>query len=636
MHSFFNRRFGTVYLLTLLFLGIALLIRFALLLHTVGADLSPGTAVTAFAIGALYDLITASYFFIPLIIYLTVLPERAFRNRWQRRVLQLGVLLTLYLLLFVAVAEWVFWDEFESRFNFIAVDYLVYTNEVIGNIRESYPIPALLTAIGVATALVFLLVRRFIMTEGPHTTLPQRLRHATLLLAVPIAATLTVDNSMAAFSGNRYANELAGDGIYSFFAAFRNNQLDYTRYYAVREEQPLFKHLRELLAEPGTRFVSDDPMDITRRIVGRGPEKRLNVVLITVESLSAEYLGIFGSNTGATPFLDALSHEGLLFTNLYATGTRTDRGLEAITLSVPPTPGRSIVKRPNNENMFSLGQVFRAHDYTTEFLYGGYGYFDNMNDFFAHNGFETIDRNDLAPEDIHFANVWGVADEDLFTKTLSEIDRTHATGKPFFGLVMTTSNHRPYTYPDGRIDIPSPGGRTGVVKYTDYAIHDFIERARSKPWFDDTLFIVVADHCGKSAGRDALTAASYHIPMLIYSPKHIAPGRYERLASQIDVAPTLLGLLNFSYDSRFYGRDVLAPEPLDNGRALIGNYQKLGYLKDGELTVLSPRQQLTSYVVKAGGRQKESANPKQEFVEDTIAYYESASLLFQRGLNHYP
>lgn len=636
MSTFFERRFGAVYLLTALFLAVGALTRITLLLQSTDTGLGAATVAGAFAIGAGFDLITAGYFTLPLILYLALLPERLHHSRAQRTLLQLGVFATLYLLLFVAVSESIFWDEFESRFNFIAVDYLVYTTEVIGNIRESYPVGSLLAVIGAAALSVFLLLRRLIRVDSGAAPLRRRLRAAAALLALPIVSTVAVDSSSANFSTNRYANELAGNGIYDFFAAFRQNTIDYTRFYAVEDEDRVFRHLRTLLAEPGSRYTSADPRDITRHIAGRGPEQHLNVVLITVESLSAEFLGIFDSDRQATPHLDALARDSLLFTQLYATGTRTDRGLEAITLSVPPTPGRSIVKRPDNENMFSLGRVFQAHGYRTEFLYGGYGYFDNMNYFFSHNGFDVVDRNDIAAEDIHFANVWGVADEDLYTKTLAEIDRAHADGQPFFGLVMTTSNHRPYTYPEGRIDIPPPGRRTGAVKYTDYAIGDFLDRARGRPWFDDTVFVIVADHCAKSAGRDALTAARYRIPLLVYAPRHVTPGRVDHLMSQIDVAPTLLGLLNFSYDSRFFGRDVLASQQANAGRALLGNYQKLGYLKDGELAVLAPHRLTEAYRLGDDGAQELVQTTDRHLVEDAIAYYEGASLLYQRGLNHYP
>jgi len=631
MTKLLSRPFSPVYLLYVLIALIATLTRVALLLQSSNADLTLWDTLGAFALGLGYDIIVAGYFSIPLILYLILFPRRFSQRPAQRLILSIGFFVTIYLLLFVAVAEWVFWEEFESRFNFIAVDYLVYTNEVLGNIWESYPVVSLLGAVGIATLALFLRVRRWIPVRTT-ASFRKRLLEGSLLLLLPILATLGIDASGSTFSANRYANELASNGIYTFFAAFRSNEIDYNRYYALGKEDQVIKHLRSLLADSGTKFSSTDPYDISREIVGRGPEKHLNVILISVESLSAEFLGIFGSDNNATPYLDAISRESLLFTRLYATGTRTDRGLEAITLSVPPTPGRSLVKRPNNENLFSIGQVFREHGYRTEFLYGGYGYFDNMNYFFANNGFDVVDRNQIPANKVHFANAWGVADEDLFTQTIQDVDTAYTNHQPFFGLVMTTSNHRPYTYPDGRIDIPSPGGRMGAVKYTDYAIHDFIERARSKPWFDDTIFVVIADHCAKSAGKEDLTVTQYHIPLIMYSPKHIVPSTFESLTSQIDLAPTLLGLLNFNYQSQFFGRDVLAPEQNNTGRALLGNYQKLGYLKNSEFVVLSPRRQVESYQIGAQDKQELLHVPSQSLVEDAIAYYQGADALFKHRL----
>ena len=107
----------------------------------------------------------------------------------------------------------------------------------------------------------------------------------------------------------------------------------------------------------------------------------------------------------------------------------------------------------------------------------------------------------MGSAEIGFANVWGVADEDLFARVMREGDAAHAAGRPFLFQVLTTSNHRPYTYPEGRIDIPSGSGRPGAVKYADYAVGKLIEDARKKPWFNDTLFVFAADHTAGAAGK---------------------------------------------------------------------------------------------------------------------------------------
>ncbi|WP_141104292.1 LTA synthase family protein, partial [Noviherbaspirillum denitrificans] len=325
-----------------------------------------------------------------------------------------------------------------------------------------------------------------------------------------------------------------------------------------------------------------------------------------------------------------LAGQGLLFTRLYATGTRTVRGLEALTLSLPPTPGQSIVKRPDNGNLFSLGSVFQGKGYDVRYAYGGYGYFDNMNAFFGGNGYRIVDRVSIPSQRIPFENIWGVADEALFDQVLDEIDDSHRAGKPSFTHVMTTSNHRPFTYPEGRIDIPSHTGREGGVKYTDYAIGRFIDQARAKPWFKDTVFVIVADHCASSAGKTELPVERYHIPMIIYAPGHIQPGKVERLASQIDTAPTLLGLLDFNYPTRFLGRDILhTPEAED--RAFISNYQALGYLKKDILTVLRPKRQVAAYRVE-GESNLVSVPVDPTLLREAIAYYQGASELYKGGL----
>ena len=346
-----------------------------------------------------------------------------------------------------------------------------------------------------------------------------------------------------------------------------------------------------------------------------------------MESLSAEYLGSFGNKQNLTPNLDALSKESAFFTNCFATGTRTVRGMEALALSVPPTPGRSIVKRPDNENLFSLGSIFRSRGYDTAFIYSGFGYFDNMNHFFANNGYRVIDRSTVPKEAISFANIWGACDEDLYNWVLDEADRSYAKGKPFLYFVMTTSNHRPFTYPDGKIDIPSHSGRNGGVKYTDYAIGELIRKAKEKPWFANTIFVIVADHCAGSAGKMDLPVKKYRIPLIIYNPELLRPQRVDKLCSQIDFAPTLLGLLNWSYESQFYGKDILRMKP-DDERALIGTYQKLGYMKQDLLTVLKPIRDVSTYRFDLSNGIQIPAAEDPDFVKQAIAYYQTATYRF--------
>jgi phosphoglycerol transferase MdoB-like AlkP superfamily enzyme len=626
-------RFSNVILLMKILVFISLITRTIFLFYSFAeVDITFINIAGIFVVGFLYDLVNASYFCIPLLMYTWLVPGRQYTKKWNRYTLYGLFFVLTYILLFNAIAEWFFWEEFNTRFNFIAVDYLVYTTEVLGNIQESYPIGWIIAGITLACAMLVYRATDHIKTDDVlPLSFGKRSLIASGFIALPILFFFTITTRLHHFSSNAYANELAGNGMYELFAAYRNNELSYDQFYKKIKYEDSFNEIKKLLKTSETAYISDKPFDITRQVKHTGPEKKLNVVMISVESLSADFMNTFGNTKGITPFLDSLTSHSLLFTQLYATGTRTVRGLEALSLCVPPTPGQSIVRRPNNEHLFTLGKVFEEKGYESKFIYGGYGYFDNMGYFFANNEYAVVDRNQLKDEEIDYENIWGVADENLFSLTEKEIGHTVASGKPVFAHVMTTSNHRPFTYPDGRIDIPSSSGRDGAVKYTDYAIGKFIRSCSKKPWFNNTVFVIVADHCASSAGKTELPIHKYHIPLLIYSPANIQPARMERLMSQIDLGPTLLGLLNFSYTSKFFGYDIYSLEP-GRERAFISTYQSLGYVKNNKLVVLSPQQKLDTYMVSLDGSLQRQEGNDPDLTREAISWYQSASYAYSNGL----
>ncbi len=598
-------------------------------------DEAGGGAFSVFGIGLLYDLGFLAYAALPMGLYLLLCPPALWRRRGHRWFLQGLFTVSLFAMLFVSVAEWLFWDEFGVRFNFIAVDYLVYSDEVLNNVLESYPIGTLLSIIALlAVAISFALRKPFnAALDAPLPPLRGRLLNAlSLLIVAGLSLQLLSQDAPRANGGNAYQNELASNGPYQFFAAFRNNELDYTQFYKSHAPAVVAQQIRAELSEPNARFIGEDPQDIRRMIDNPGTARTPNIVLVTIESLSAKYLGSNGDERNLTPNLDALRKHSLYFNNFYATGTRTDRGLEAITLAIPPTPGRSIVKRIGRESGFaSLGQQLSAVGYDSVFVYGGRGYFDNMNAFFSGNGYRVVDQSSVDEADIHFKNAWGMADEDLYKQTLKLADADYAKQQPFLLQLMTTSNHRPYTYPENRIDIKSGNGRDGAVKYTDYAIGQFLEQARQKPWFDNTIFIFVADHTAGSAGKEDLPIANYQIPLFIYAPKLIEPRENAQLASQIDLAPTLLGLLNMDYQSTFFGRNLLQDNPLPP-RVVVGNYQHLGLFDGKDLAILSPRQGLRRHDDALSESRESRATSDDPLISRAITYYQSASYGYKQQL----
>lgn len=582
--------------------------------------------VRIFGVGLGFDLVAACYVTAPMVLWLALVPDRVARSRAHRAAALVLFAAATFGALVLAVSEWLFWDEFGGRFNFIAVDYLLYTHEVLGNIWQSYPVGRLLLALAALAALIAVALRKP-LSHGAAAPLPWRPALAAAgACALAVAGTLRwIDSDAHNVSPREAANELAANGLYEFFAANYRNELSYDRHYATVPTPEALSFVRASLGADGGAGVE-------RRIRSGRAERRLNVVLVSVESLGAEFLGRYGNTEGMTPNLDRLAAESLWFSRVYATGNRTVRGLEALSLALPPTPGQSIVRRPNNDTLFSLGSVFEDKGYEVLFAYGGYGYFDNMNAFFDANDYRSVDRRSISASRIEFENVWGVADEHLFDQVLAEIDAAKAArpGRPVFAHVMTTSNHRPYTYPPGRIDIPSGTGREGAVKYSDHAIGRFLARARERPWFDDTVFVITADHGANARGTTRIPVDKYRIPLFVYAPKHVAPRRIDRLMSQIDIAPTLLGLLEFDYYSKFFGRDVLRAPP-ESDRAFVANYQTLGYLKGERLALLHPKRKTEVFRVDAAGNVVASVRDP-AMVREAISFYSIASYVFRRGL----
>lgn len=250
----------------------------------------------SFLIGSGYDLITVPFVLAPLMLFLALLPNRAARWRFPRLLISIGIPISIFLLFFTAVAEWIFWDEIRRSFiNFIAVDYLIYTTEVIGNIWQSYPVGKILIALAIVSLFISVpLIRR----SWPSTALPLGLvgRLSGILLAIALPVTLFYGFSST--DKNRFStdplNELAGNGLYEFASAARNNEMDYMRLYAALPDKEAFSLVREKLAQTSDGWHSTNIEDRQYAVHAKGTEKRLNIVLISTESLGAEFIGAWG------------------------------------------------------------------------------------------------------------------------------------------------------------------------------------------------------------------------------------------------------------------------------------------------------------------------------------------------------
>jgi len=541
----------------------------------------------AFLGGTQRDLFVALIETIPLLGWFLIVTNRGFAARWHRLFLLSTAFLVVFSQIFLLFVEFFFFEEFKSRFNTVAVDYLLYPYEVFTNIWQSYHVGlVLLICLVLSIGWVFAASRLFApMWQRPF---PFKTRLLHLVVVVALAGFLAPTfNFKAAHAGNdRTLNEAANNGVLAFVAAAWTRHLDYGAYYKMLSKSEAYQRARRLLTEPGSQFTEPGE-SIRRKIDGDATRPRLNVVLFLEESLGSEFWGCLGRTNTLTPEMDKLAaEEGLLFTNIYASGNRTVRGMEGVLSSFPPLPGDSIVKRDLSDNVETIARVLQRDGYSTVFLYGGRGVFDGMRSFAVRNGYENFleQKNFAHPT---FTTIWGVCDEDLFMHAVDECRDLSKSGKPFFATVLSVSNHKPYTYPKGKIpEDPERRKREYAVKYSDYALGQFFRASKKETFWTNTVFVVVADHGARVYGKQSIPIHSYEIPLLITGPALIKePGKVGQLGCSLDVAPTILGLLNRPYETTFFGRDLLKMKPED-GRVFLNHNRDIGMLANDRLVVL--------------------------------------------------
>lgn len=485
------------------------------------------------------------------------------------RPVQLGLriyfLLVMLVVVFIECATFPFFAEFEARPNEIFINYLEFPKEVLGNIWASQK-PELFIATVLMGITGVLYWRLF---AGSFSTAMATRYRWRLALLLPILVLLFIggrgsfdrrpaDISTALYSESRAANEIAKNSSYSIGHSYyrqRKYESKATQYGKMDMEEAYRLVARELDIpvgnDPQRPFLRLEPSHFKR-------ERPKNLVIFVQESLGAQFLEAFGGDPNITPNLNRLAKEGIFFDELYSNGTRSIRGIAGSTAGIYAIPGEGVIKRPKAQrDFFTVASLLKPYGYHSNFFYGGESSFDNMRSWFYGNGFnQIIDEPFYA--DAKFHGVWGVSDEDLVDRALVEFKTLHEQQKPFVSVLFSTTNHIPFDYPDGRIE-PLPGepkhGVKNAVKFADYAIGRLIDKARQEPYYNDTVFVIVADHNIRVYGNDVVPVNMFHIPGLILGGG-IEPMRVERLATQPDVLATALDLTGLDLTYPILGASV--------------------------------------------------------------------------------
>lgn len=589
-----------------------------------------GEFLLAFPIGLIMDAAMACLLAWPFYVILHHF-QGLLQKRWLSVLASLMLAGLLWNLFFSNVAALFFWEEFSSRFNGIAVNYLLFPREVIGNINQSFNLPLLLPPVFVVALVIFWKLRPPLHAAIADKSRASHARFYGFVLPVLIASAALVNAAPVSIGDNREANEIANNGYYSFLRAAWTNDAEYDGVYPGMEEARAIALTRQMVAQDNTKFLTPEGTRSLLRHVDNGDSpKKLNVVLVINESYGSTYVDNIDNSReeSISPNITRLSKDGLFFTNVYSTGVRTVRGLEGLLTSFSPIPGISTARRPGSVGMNSMAFLLKHHGYQTAFLYGGRKLFDNMGFYWSSIGFDTVwEQSDI--KDIGFDTIWGAADEYIFDEALRRIDTMSGSEEPFFLSLLTISNHRPYTYPEGRIDKdPAEKRKENAATYADWSFGRFVEMARERPWFDDTVFVFVGDHGPRLSGQAQVPVDRYRVPLLYYAPKQIEPQQIETIGSIMDFGPTLMGLLGLSFDNPFFGVD-LRRVPKGEGRVVMSHNYAIGFGQKGHVVTIDPTGNSHGYKMPLGEAQLEPvAVPDAETKAKAIAITQTAHHMF--------
>ncbi len=511
---------------------------------------------------------------LPVVLSL-LLPNFPVLQRGYRRLEALWLSFWFGVFIYMETATPSYINQYDSRPGRIFFEYLNHPKEVFSTLWADYKLQLGFGLLLLILAFVFSLKNLLLMADNLK---PWHLRWR--LLAFPLCAALIflgarsslehrpANLSTAAFSNDQLVNRLGVNSTYSLLFAISNisNEGHAERIYQKMTPTELLGQLRDYINLPTGAFPDQEIPTYHRQDPQTQLQRPRNIVIILEESLGAPFVGALGGNPW-TPQLDKLSQQGIWFENLYATGTRSVRGIEAVTTGFLPSPGRSVVKLSlAQQHFFTLAELFKPMGYKSSFIYGGESHFDNMRGFFLGNGFDqVIDQNNyLAPK---FRGTWGVSDKDLFARADQEFSQMGE--QPFFALVFTSSNHPPFDIPTGIVENEKQQSLLeNAVRYSDYTLAKFIEQARKSKYWENTLFLIVADHVDKTGGQSLVEINKFHIPALILGAD-IKPQTYSKIASQADLPTTLLGLLGKTTWHPMPGRDLLQVPADDPGRAVM-------------------------------------------------------------------
>jgi phosphoglycerol transferase MdoB-like AlkP superfamily enzyme len=530
-----------------------------------------------------------------------------------------------------------FINEYDVRPNVIFINYLKYPKEVLTTIWAVYK-AELFIAFCMMSFAAYWFMRSTKTSFIPVLKIAMWKR---LLVLIPVLLVLVLgirssfghrpaNQSDAIFSSNRLLNELAKNTIYSVgYAVYSAAYHDVgTKHYGSMSQKEAFERVSLALQIPD----GDIKAPFRRIEKSHFPSKQpKNLVVLLEESLGAQFVGALGGREDMTPNINALSKDSVFFKKLYSNGTRSIRGISGTISGFLPVTGKGVVKRNlSQQNFFTIAQLLKPYGYRTSFFYGGESRFDNMKSWFSGNGFDEI-FDQPTYDSSAFHGTWGVDDVSVVEAANTYYKQLSDNGEKFVSVIFSTSNHSPFDFPPGKIELLKNVPEKSVenaIKYADFAIGRFIELAKQSGYYQDTVFLVIADHNIRVYGDDIIPVDMFHIPGMILGGG-IQPAEIDSLTTQPDAIATALDFVGIDFSYPILGKSIFSDTKSDI--ALMQFHDIYGLRRGNEVAVLQPDKPAATYTVTEDDHLVLSKH-NVELEKDALAFIVTLDLLYNQQL----
>ena len=587
-----------------------------------------------FIYGLRMDTITACVFLLLPTIFLCFSPKLL--EEFINKFLKIYLLFILSFLIYIEVATFPFFAQYDVRPNYLFVEYLKYPKEVFSMIFVEYKMELFIAFSSIALFIFFYF--KYLLDNTKKVFEIHYFKR--ILLFVPILLVLFVgirssfghrpaNNSDAMYSTNRIVNELSKNSLYSITYAIYSrakNSKNIKNYGKMDVEEALNRVKRRINIE------NTNNKSVFRRLVKSNfkSDNPKNLVIFLQESMGYQFVEVVGGEKGITPNLNKLSKEGILFSNLYSNGTRSVRGIAGITSGNFSVPGNGVVKRNKAQHdFFTFSSLLKPYGYKTSFIYGGESRFDNMKEWFLGNGFdEIIDQSKF--KNPSYVGTWGVSDGDLVNKANEKFKKLYKNKQKFASLMFSTSNHSPFDFPEEKIDLIKGVDKKSVknaVKYADFAIGQFIEQAKKEEYYKDTIFVIVADHNVRVYGNEIVPVNMFQIPGLILG-KDIKPMKYKNISTQADLLATAIDLIGLDLEYPIMGNSIFSDKK--QNISLMQFYDAYALRVDNKISIVRPHKEASTYLYKNKRLIKTAKD--EELEKDALAFVISLDYVYNNKL----